>query len=791
MGQQLLIVESPAKAKTIGKYLGKDFIVLSSRGHVRGIPSKSDAVMPEKNFTIEYEINPGSDKYLDPIAKAAKEAEEIFLATDPDREGEAIAWHLVEVLKDKGIKLPKTHRITFNEVTAQAIKKALKSPRELDQNLISAQRTRQALDYLVGFSLSPVLWRKLPGSRSAGRVQSVALKVLCEREEEIAQFRSRDYWTLEGNFTTKNSNNYFKAELSELFGEKVEKFTFTQEEEASGVLSYLEGLDYKVLSLEKKEVQKNPDAPFITSTLIQAASSQLKLSSKKTMQIAQKLYEGLKIKDKMTGLITYMRTDSTNISTDALEKVREVITKLFGEKYLPKSPRAFKNKVKNAQEAHEAIRPTDPDLTPDQVKDYLSSEELSLYDLIWSRFIACQMAPALLAKTHLTIIASSENKKIPSEIEKFSTKNKEILLKTTGSLLLFDGFQKVFQSENKKDEILLPSLVEGQDLIAKSLDSIKHTTTAPSRYSEASLVKKMEELGIGRPSTYATILSILQERNYVNLNKNKFFVEDRGELVNKFLSTFFTQYLQYDFTALLEEELDQIAEGTKENLKFLSDFWEPFKLKVEEVLTIQTTKILEVLQEELAGFLFENPDNRICPKCNKGELKLKNSKYAPFIGCSLYPDCDYAEKFKLFNRNKEEKKDEQSAVDFIREEKKAQPIDAKILAKNQEEQILLCQGPYGPYLGLSKEGTLEKTMSLTKLEGLEELPEMSFNQLEFFFSLPKSLGKDATSQEIKLGIGKYGPYLLYKKKFTAIKNKNIRYLIQISLEEAKILLKIT
>jgi len=322
-GEKLLIVESPAKAKTIGKYLGKDFIVLSSRGHVRGIPSKSNAVMPDKNFTIEYEINPGSDKYLDPIAKAAKTASEIFLATDPDREGEAIAWHLVEVLKDKGIKLPPIHRITFNEITPKAIKKALKDPRELDDNFILAQRTRQALDYLVGFHISPVLWRKLPGSKSAGRVQSVALRILCEREEEIAQFQPRDYWTLEGEFTAPGNNNTFLAELYELLGQKVEKFTFDKAEEAEAVLSYLQKCHYQVINLEKKEVQRNPDAPFITSTLIQAASSQLKLSSKKTMQLAQKLYEGLKIQDKVTGLITYMRTDSTSVSADALNQVRE------------------------------------------------------------------------------------------------------------------------------------------------------------------------------------------------------------------------------------------------------------------------------------------------------------------------------------------------------------------------------------------------------------------------------------------------------------------------------------
>jgi DNA topoisomerase-1 len=781
-GKKLLVVESPAKAKTITKYLGKDFIVLSSRGHVRAIPSKSNAVDTKNNFETEYEINPSSAKYLEAIADGAKSANVIYMATDPDREGEAISWHVVEVLKSRKIDLTdKVHRITFNEVTPESVKAAIKSPRAIDMSLVSAQRARQALDYLVGFSISPILWRKLPGSKSAGRVQSVALKILCEREHEIIRFKPTDYWTITGQF---NKEETFSAELSEINNMKVEKFSFLSGERAKFVTEALRNLNYSVMSIEKKELSKNPEPPFITSTLIQSASTSLKMTSKKAMQIAQKLYEGVTIGDKTIGLITYMRTDSINISEESIEKCRSVIENLYGNKYLPKEGRVFKKKVKNAQEAHEAIRPTDPSLIPSEIKTSLTDDEFELYNLIWKRFIACQMSQAKMAKTTIKIGGNGVCKVDDSVKDLFPNTTIAAEFKVTGTMVLFDGFQKVASEGHKKDEdIMLPKIVEGDKLSIVDIISKQHTTTAPSRYTEASLVKKMEDLGIGRPSTYATIMTILQERQYVSLNKNKFHVEDRGELVNTFLNIFFSKYVEYGFTAALEEELDDIASGSKNYLETLSSFWGPFKFNVDEIGNIQTNIILEKLQSVLDEFLFDETNKeKKCPKCSNGNLKLRNSKYAPFIGCSNYPTCDYAHKFRLYNKEDDKA---MNVKDFIKTEDQPHMVHSGnigVLAESGPEQIMLNKGQYGHYISLCKDGLVEKNFTLPAFVDLDNF-NLQFNLMKKLFDMPFAIGT-YEGNDVKVGIGRYGPYVLYKKKFYSIKTKDIIAVLNYSLNDA-------
>jgi DNA topoisomerase-1 len=786
-GKNLLVVESPAKAKTITKYLGKDFIVLSSRGHVRGIPSKSNAVDTEHNFETEYEINPASAKYIDAIADAAKTAQLIYMATDPDREGEAIAWHVVELLKQKKIQLEnKLYRVTFNEVTPESVKAAIKAPRAIDMNLVSAQRARQSLDYLVGFSISPILWRKLPGCKSAGRVQSVALKVLCEREHEIIRFKQMDYWSITGNF---QQGDQFLAELSMINNKKVEKFSFTSELGAKSVIAALKHLRYKVVSIEKKELQKNPEPPLITSTLIQAASTSLKMSSKKSMQIAQKLYEGIAIKDHTIGLITYMRTDSINISAEAVEKGRAIIHELYGDQYLPKEARLFKKKVKNAQEAHEAIRPTDPHLIPSEIKSFLTDDEFELYNLIWKRFIACQMSPAIMAKTTIKLggigILSLEIDESVSEF--FKDTNLSAEFKVSGTMLLFDGFQKVLSAQKKDDDVMLPKIAEGDQLDLLDITFKQHTTIAPSRHSEATLVKKMESLGIGRPSTYATIISLLQERQYVSFNKNRFHVTDRGELVNTFLNIFFTQYVEYGFTAALEEELDDIASGEKDYLQTLKGFWGPFKINIDAIGQIQMSIILEKLQSVLDEFLFDDANKeKKCPKCKTGELKLRNSKYSPFIGCSNYPTCDFAQKFSLYNN-----KDDGGIKieDLITPEDAPQMIhngNIRIIGQDGEEQVMLNKGQYGHYISLCKNGLVQKNVNLPSFIDPENF-NLEFNQIKKLFEMPFNIGVHQ-SNEVKVGIGRYGPYVLYKKKFYSIKIKDIVAVLNYSLDNAIVLL---
>ncbi len=828
--QKLLVVESPAKAKTITKYLGNTYKVLASCGHVRAIPSRSNAVDIAHAFEAAYEINEGSKKYLNTIVEASKHCTDVYMATDPDREGEAIAWHVSQVMKDSEIKIDgRVHRIMFNEITPNAIKTALKNPRDINMDLVYAQQARQTLDYLVGFNLSPVLWRKLPGSRSAGRVQSVALRILCEREHEIMRFKPMDYWTVHGCFTLDSTESTTKASLAEMNGHKIEKFSFTTATSAERIINILNCLEYVVKDVEKKDICKNPEAPFITSTLIQTASQSLKMSAKKVMQVAQKLYEGIDVDGKLVGLITYMRTDSINVSPDAIGKARDVIKTEYGEKYLPDKARIFKKKVKNAQEAHEAIRPTDPHLIPSKIKTFLSDDEWKLYDLIWNRFIACQMSSAIIARTVVRIVGRSNNvpslhlqavleDDIISHLFKASSHQIEAVFKVIGTTVVFDGFYRLMgnqiakQYKNKKnnedstvsvdttdEQQYLPPMFDGQTLEIAEILSNQHTTTAPARYSEATLVKKMEDLGIGRPSTYATIMSILQDRKYVVLDKNKFHVEDRGEIVNTFLNLFFTKYVEYDFTASLEEELDAISNGDKQRTQVLQDFWQAFKQNVDFVSQLPTKDILQQIENMLSEFLFANglndentsdisQLNKHCPKCQNGDLKLKNSKYSPFVGCSNYPNCDYAIKFSLHKHNG--KNSVSSTVSSITEgcnvemqNSMVHSGNVRIIAQQENAQIMLNKGQYGYYLSLCESGKIVKNFTLPQSCNVDNFT-LSYEQARKLFDMPFKIGKHPDSDDdIMIGIGKYGPYILYKKKFHPIKNKTLADMVSFSLHD--------
>ena len=562
--KNLIVVESPAKAKTINKYLGKDYVVLASFGHIRQLPKKNGSVDTEDGFKIKYEINKTSQKHVKSLVDTMKTCDKLILASDPDREGEAIAWHVIEVLKQKKAIKNDTiiERVVFNAITKNTVEQAMKEARKIDMDLVNAQQARVALDYLVGFNLSPVLWRKLPGSRSAGRVQSVALRLICERQAEILNFKSEEYWSI--NVLTKTQNNEeIIAGLVSIDGKKLNKLSIKNEKEAKKIKLELEKEEYKVSNIEKKEIKRNPFAPFTTSTLQQEASKKLGFSTKKTMSLAQKLYEGIDIGNGTQGLITYMRTDGVYTAPEAISAARNVIEKNYGKKYLPEKAIIYKNKIKNAQEAHEAIRPTDPSVLPENIKQYLTNDEYRLYDLIWKRLIASQMASVILDQVSIDISTSKH------------------ILRATGSIIKFNGFY-ILYNETKEDEaeekdLILPNVKIGEILNFKKVIDKQHFTEPPAKYSEAGLVKKMEELGIGRPSTYANIISVLQDRGYVKLERKKFVAENRGIVVNAFLKSYFKKYVEYDYTAKLEDDLDIVSNGKKDWKQLLKEFWVPFK----------------------------------------------------------------------------------------------------------------------------------------------------------------------------------------------------------------------
>ncbi len=586
----LVIVESPAKAKTINKYLGDNYTVLASYGHIRDLPSKNGSVDPDQNFKMEWEVDSFSKKYLKEITDAVKDSSKIILATDPDREGEAIAWHVKEYLDEKKLlKDKEIERVVFNEITKKAVTHGIENPRQIEPLLVDAYMARRALDYLVGFNISPILWTKLPGSKSAGRVQSVALKLITEREHEIELFKPEEFWTLGINFQDKNKSN-ITASIFQLDGEKIEKFSFKNKEEIEKAIAKIKTKKFKITDISSKVVSRNPSGPFTTSTLQQVASSRLGFGASRTMQIAQKLYQGIEIEGDTVGLITYMRTDGTNLSNDAVSDFRNFIKKEYGNVYLPENPNNYSGKkAKNAQEAHEAIRPTDINRNPDSVKKYLSSDQQKLYSLIWSRALSSQMESAKFDRNTITI--ESEDGKT--------------ICKSSGSVLKFEGFLKVYSNQNKDDdEQILPEMSKGPINIEALIDE-QHFTQPPPRYSEASLVKKLEELGIGRPSTYASIISTIANRGYAEIVNKRFFPTDRGKLISAFLEKLFSKYVDYNFTAGLEDQLDEITSGKESWLKVLEMFWKDFNNNVSEVKEKRTREVLDLLNDSLGVLIFD------------------------------------------------------------------------------------------------------------------------------------------------------------------------------------------
>ncbi|WP_193188076.1 type I DNA topoisomerase [Nisaea sediminum] len=750
---KIVVVESPAKAKTINKYLGSDYKVLASYGHIRDLPSKDGSVDPDADFAMVWEAQPRAEKQIKEIASAVKGAERLYLATDPDREGEAISWHVQNVLTDrKALKGVDVKRVVFNEITKRAVLDAIDNPRDLDQDLVDAYLARRALDYLVGFTLSPVLWRKLPGSRSAGRVQSVALRLICEREAEIEAFRTDEYWTIDAQFRTKERKN-FTARLTHLDGTKLDKLSIGTEAAAKEAVARVEGGAYSVRSLEKKQTKRNPYPPFTTSTLQQEASRKLGFGASRTMQIAQKLYEGIDLGGETVGLITYMRTDGVQLSQEAVFAIRDDIGKNFGDRYLPNSPRMYKNKSKNAQEAHEAIRPTDVRRHPKQMAAHLDKDMLRLYELIWKRTVACQMASAELDQT-TAIIGAADNR---------------AEFRATGSIVTFDGFLKLYQEtrddptqDDDENDRLLPPMAEREALAHDKTMPEQHFTQPPPRYSEASLVKKMEELGIGRPSTYASILQVLQDRNYVRLDKRRFIPEDRGRLVTTFLSNFFTRYVQYNFTAEMEDALDNIAEGTVAWKKVLQDFWKAFREAVDNTKELKISDVLNALDEELGPHFFPVDENgasvRTCPTCGQGRLGLKLGKFGAFIGCSNYPECKYTRQMTQAGDGSED-----GTADLAN--------GPKILGQDPATglDVSLRKGPYGTYVQLGEktdDNPKPKRASLTK--GMNPA-DVTLEPALALLALPREVGPDPESGEIILaGIGRYGPYLKIGSTYISI-----------------------
>ena len=754
----VVVVESPAKAKAINKYLGNEYTVLASYGHIRDLPSKQGSVDPEHKFRMKWELSKGAEKHIQKIANAVKEADTLYLATDPDREGEAIAWHICEVLKEKKLldKI-KIYRSVFHEITKKAILEAIEHPRTLNQELIHAYLTRRALDYLVGFTLSPVLWHKLPGSKSAGRVQSVALRLITDREREIEAFKSQEYWTIDVACLSKD-NKSFLSRLSEFNGEKVQKFSYPSEASIKEVIQAIEAQNFSIDRLEKKRVQRNPYPPFTTSTLQQEASRKLGLSAARTMQLAQNLYEGVSIDGETVGLITYMRTDSVNLGADAVGRMRDFLVKSYGEEYIPESPRFYKSKAKNAQEAHEAIRPTDIFHSPEKVAAFLGKDHLRLYELIWKRALASQMNNAQLDQTTAHLAPD----------------DRQIHLKSTGSILVFDGFLKLYRAgrdegeEDENKESHLPQLTEGDPITKEKILPEQHFTQPPPRFSEASLVKKLEELGIGRPSTYASILQVLQVRQYVKLEKKQFIPETRGRLVSLFLAHYFARYVEYDFTARMEDTLDEISRGEGSWEKTLEKFWVDFTQTVSQTKDLKISQVLDMLDEELSEVIFpkgeDGKPSKLCPSCRTGHLHLKLGKYGAFLGCDAYPTCKYVQ--KLID-NKSEESEEEISTEGLEY--------PKALGKNENTglEVSLRKGPYGFYIQEESKTAKEKPKRVSLPKGLLPL-QVTLEKAVNLLTLPREIGvHPETGEKILANIGRYGPYIKYQDAFVSVKNEDI------------------
>ncbi len=737
----VVVVESPAKAKTINRYLGGGYTVLASLGHVRDLPPKDGSVRPEQDFAMDWESDARGDKQVGAIAKALKGARTLYLATDPDREGEAISWHVKNMLADKkALKGVDVRRITFNEITRNAVRAAMAAPRDLDQPLIEAYLARRALDYLVGFTLSPVLWRKLPGSRSAGRVQSVALRLICEREAEIEAFRAREYWTVEADFLTP-AGAPFTARLTHLDGKKLEQFDLPNEAAALRAKAAVEAGRFTVGSVEKKRVKRHPPPPFTTSTLQQEASRKLGFGAQQTMRLAQQLYEGVDIGGETTGLITYMRTDGVQMAREAVAAIRDHVKGEYGADYLPSAPREYTSKAKNAQEAHEAIRPTAVERTPESVGAYLNSDQRRLYELIWKRAVASQMQSAELDQVSVEVVADGGR----------------LRLRATGSIVAFDGFLKLYR-EDKDDETedeegrMLPPMAERDPLKRGEVTATQHFTQPPPRYSEASLVKKMEELGIGRPSTYASILSVLQDRKYVRLEKRRFIPEDRGRLVTAFLVSFFEHYVDTGFTASMEEKLDDISGGLIDWRAVMRAFWEEFSRAVDQTKDLKISDVIAALDEELGPHFFppreDGTDPRACPACGNGRLGLKLGRYGSFIGCSNYPNCQYTRRLAIENG--------EDQGETLKE-------GMRVLGNHPEtgEEITVRRGPYGLYVQQGENGEDKKVKpKRTSLPRGMDGEQITLEQALGLLSLPRVVGAHPeTKENIEVGIGRFGPYV--------------------------------
>jgi DNA topoisomerase-1 len=726
----VVVVESPAKAKTINKYLGSDYTVLASYGHVRDLPAKDGSVRPDEDFAMSWDVDLKSAKRLNDIAAALKGADRLILATDPDREGEAISWHVLEVLqKKKALKGASVQRVVFNAITKSAVTEAMKNPRAIDMELVDAYLARRALDYLVGFTLSPVLWRKLPGSRSAGRVQSVCLRLVVDREIEIEKFVTQEYWTVEADVST--GSDPFVARLAKHEGKRLTKFDLGNEASAFAARDAVKAATFKISAVEKKPGRRSPAPPFTTSTLQQEASRKLGFDAKRTMQAAQRLYEGIDIGGETVGLITYMRTDGVQTAPEALDDARAVIGNVYGRDYVPEKPRFYSTKAKNAQEAHEAIRPTSLARNPGSLR--LEGDLGRLYELIWKRMIASQMESARIERT--TIDLDSADGKTG--------------LRASGQVVLFDGYLKVYEEgrDDADDEESgrLPQVTQGEAARALTVRTDQHFTEPPPRYSEASLVKKMEELGIGRPSTYASVLSVLRDRAYVRMDKTRFIPEDKGRLVTVFLEEFFLKYVEYDFTADLEEKLDLVSAGELDWKVLLREFWKDFYPKTEEILGLTTRQVLDDLDGALAHFLYpqkvDGSDPRACPTCGSGRLSMKTSRFGPFVGCSNYPECRYTRPIGQAEDADQPSGDRELGVD---------PDTGMV--------VFLKSGRFGAYVQLG-DGEKPKRSSLPK--GWSA-PDMDLEKGLRLLRLPREVGlHPEDSQPILAGIGRFGPFVLH------------------------------
>jgi DNA topoisomerase-1 len=723
---KLLVVEAPGKVKTISQYVGPEYKVLATYGHVRSLPSKTGSVKPDQDFSLTWEMIAKAEKAVGAITKALKQADTLILATDLDREGEAISWHLLEHLKEiKAIKKDLViQRVSFNAITKPSILKALSEPRQLDHHLVDAYLARLSLDYLVGFTLSPVLWKKVPGTRSAGRVQSVALRLVVEREQAIRAFEIQEYWSIHGFFDQESKP--FTAQLSHFRGEKLEKLSLTNQEDAQSWIQEIQPHEYTVKDVQAKRVQRHPAPPFITSSLQQEASRKLGYSPSRTMQIAQRLYEGVDVNGQTIGLITYMRTDSPMIIPEIIKEIRSFVATTWGDNFVSPAVRLYKTKA-HSQEAHEAIRPTSVALTPQQLKSILTPEMFLLYKLIWDRATASQMSSAQYDQTTANIVS----------------KNGAYTFRASGSVLIFEGFLKLYgestedEATEEEDSKKLPPLKAEQSVVLDRINPDQHFTQPPARYSEASLIKAMEELGIGRPSTYARILQVLQERDYVEVEKKRLVPKERGMIVTAFLCKFFAKYVDYNFTADLENQLDQVSAGKESWKILLHEFWQPFSSKIDESKSLEVSKVLGIIQEEI----LEQP-NQKCPRCQDGQLALKLGKIGPFLACSSYPNCTYS-----------------SNIEGTSEE-------PSVLGQHPKTQkdILVKKGPYGWYV--------EHEATRTSLAAPLTPETVTLDQAVWLLSLPHELGAHPeTGLPIVMGLGRFGPYIKYQQRFYSIKQK--------------------